>query len=147
MVTIKQATKSELKDIVPLFTAYRLFYGQDQEEATALAFLKERLEKKESIIFVAYKNSIPVGFTQLYPTFSSVSLKTSLILNDLYVSEDHRNTGIAKALLQKAKIYCRDKNYKGLALETATNNPAQYLYEKAGWKKDVHVFHYFWAAN
>lgn len=147
MVTIKQATKSELKHIVPLFTAYRLFYGQDKDEAAALAFLQERLNKNESIIFVAYKQSIPVGFTQLYPTFSSVSLKPSLILNDLYVSEDNRNTGIAKALLQAAKTYCSNKNYKGLALETATNNPAQFLYEKVGWKKDVHVFHYFWTAK
>ncbi|HAI44518.1 MAG TPA: GNAT family N-acetyltransferase, partial [Maribacter sp.] len=34
--------------------------------------------------------------------------------------------------------------YKGLALETAIDNPAQKLYEKLDWEKDSHCFHYFW---
>ena len=87
-----------------------------------------------------------MGFTQLYPSFSSVSLKATLILNDLYVHETNRNTGVAKTLLNTAKTYCNNNNFKGLALETATDNPAQYLYEKQGGKKDIHSFHYFWAA-
>lgn len=147
MATIKQAIHSDIKDIVPLFNAYRIFYGQDHNEAGAFKFLSERLNKKESIILIAYENNIAVGFTQLYPTFSSVSLKATLILNDLFVREESRKTGIAKALLKEAKAYCIKNNYKGLSLETATQNPAQHLYEKLGWKKDVHVFHYFWTAN
>ncbi len=147
MVTIKQASELDLGDIAPLFNAYRVFYGQHNNETAARDYLHARFKKEESIIFLAYLNNVAVGFTQLYPTFSSVSLKRSLILNDLFVSEESRNSGIAKALLQEAKSYCRKKNYKGLSLETAKDNPAQYLYENLGWKKDVHVFHYFWEAN
>jgi GNAT superfamily N-acetyltransferase len=147
MITIKQATEKEVDDILPLFNAYRLFYGQPVQRAEALSFIKDRLIKQESIIFISYQDNVPVGFTQLYPTFSSVSLKATLILNDLYVHEAYRNTGVAKALLNRAKTYCNHNNYKGLALETATDNPAQYLYEKLGWEKDVHCFHYFWRAT
>ncbi|MFT6795756.1 MAG: GNAT superfamily N-acetyltransferase [Maribacter sp.] len=147
MVTIKQATEAELNDIAPLFNAYRVFYGQTPNETAALAFIEDRFVKKDSIIFLAYEKQVPVGFTQLYPTFSSVSLKASLILNDLYVIEANRNAGIAKRLLDTAKIYCRNNSYKGLSLETATDNPAQHLYEKLSWKKDVHCFHYFWSAK
>ncbi len=147
MITIKKASEEELHQIAPLFDAYRVFYGQMPNETAALAFLKERFEKKESIIFLAYENHIAVGFTQLYTTFSSVSLQATLILNDLYVIKANRNAGIAKSLLDTAKIYCRKNNYKGLALETATDNPAQHLYEELGWKRDVHYFHYFWSAK
>lgn len=147
MVTIKQATTAELHDIVLLFDAYRIFYGQTTNEKAAFDFLEDRFVKKDSIIFLAYVDLLPVGFTQLYPTFSSVSLKASLILNDLYVIEAHRNAGIAKLLLEAAKVYCENNNNKGLALETATDNPAQHLYEKLGWKKDVHCFHYFWTSK
>ncbi|MFD0797710.1 GNAT family N-acetyltransferase [Maribacter chungangensis] len=147
MVTIKQVSEAELEDILPLFNAYRLFYGQFINESAALDFLKDRLTKKESVIFLSYNNKVPVGFTQLYPTFSSVSLQSSLILNDLFVHKSYRNKGIAKKLLEAAKRYCGTNNYKGLALETATDNPAQYLYEKEGWQKDVHCFHYFWTAK
>ncbi len=147
MVTIKQGTEKEIDDILPLFNAYRLFYGQPLQGMEALHFVKNRITKKESVIFIAYLNNTPTGFTQLYPTFSSVSLKATLILNDLYVDEAYRNKGIAKKLLNTAKTYCDSYDYKGIALETATDNPAQYLYEKMGWKKDVHSFHYFWQAK
>jgi len=68
------------------------------------------------------------------------------VLNDLFVSDQHRKKGIGEALLNHAKHYCKELGYKGLALETATDNPAQDLYERLGWKKDVLCFHYFWTA-
>ena len=58
------------------------------------------------------------------------------ILNDLYVTKEYRKQGIGVALLNKAKELCREQKYKGLALQTETTNPAQYLYERLGWKKD-----------
>lgn len=147
MLSIIQAEEIHLQDIVPLFDAYRIFYEQKSNPQAALFFLKNRLSKKESIIFVAYHHKIPVGFTQLYFSFSSVSLQPSLVLNDLYVKNEFRQKKIGEALLKKAKSYCLENGYKGLALETATDNPAQSLYEKLGWKKDSHCFHYFWATE
>ena len=91
----------------------------------------------------AQNNSI--GFTQLYPTFSSVSMRPFYILNDLFVLPEIRNTGIGAALLSKAKDLCKKENNKGLALETAIDNPAQKLYERLGWERDSNFHHYFWA--
>ena len=84
--------------------------------------------------------------TELF-TFSSVSLQPSLILNDLFVRKEFRGKEVGQALLEKSKSFCREKGYKGLALETAVDNPAQKLYEKLDWKKDSHCFHYFWTAE
>jgi GNAT superfamily N-acetyltransferase len=88
-------------------------------------------------------NDEAVGFTQLYPSFSSVSMQRSYILNDLFVGERYRKQGIGVALLNKAKQLCRDNSFKGLALETETSNPAQHLYESLGWVKNTDL-QYFW---
>lgn len=138
------ANLSDVEQIAPLFDAYRVFYGQASNVAGARTFLKERLQNNEAIIFLALENDIPTGFTQLYKTFSSVSLQPFFILNDLYVAPEFRNKGVGEALLNHAKSHCTTLGYKGLALETAIDNPAQKLYERLGWKKDESYFHYFW---
>ncbi|MEZ4808807.1 MAG: GNAT family N-acetyltransferase [Allomuricauda sp.] len=138
------ATLSDLEQIAPLFDAYRVFYGQPSDLEAARTFLKDRFLNHESVIFLALENGIPTGFTQLYRTFSSVSMQPSFILNDLYVAPESRKKGTGEALLNHAKSYCRALGFKGLSLETAVDNPAQKLYEKLGWEKDEAYFHYFW---
>lgn len=141
---IKNASLSDLELIVPLFDAYRVFYEQSSDFDASRSFIKERFFNNETVIFLALENDDPVGFTQLYKTFSSVSLQPFYILNDLFVSPEFRKKGTGEALLDHAKSFCQKQGFKGLALETATNNPAQKLYERMGWEKDEDYFHYFW---
>lgn len=147
MPKILMATEAHLPQLLPLFDAYRQFYGQESDLAGAGEFLKNRIRKQESILFLALSGTAPAGFTQLFRSFSSVSLQPLLILNDLFVAAPFRKKGIGEALLLKAQDYCREKKYKGLALETAVDNRAQYLYERLGWEKDSRCFHYFWKAG
>ena len=104
------------------------------------------MNNKESIIFIAYLDGQPAGFTQLYPSFSSVTLERMYILNDLFVNPKYRGNAVGKALLTHAQKFTKDLGYKGLALATAVDNRAQILYEKMGWVKDEAFFHYFWKA-
>lgn len=147
MVSIVKASKEHINDLLPLFNSYRVFYKQESNLEAAKDFLEKRLDLNEAIIFLAYINDNPAGFTLLYKTFSSVSLLPVFILNDLYVDKDYRQKGIGEALLNRAKKHCIEKQHKGLALETDVNNPAQKLYEKLGWEKDSHCFHYFWSVK
>ncbi len=147
MVRLVRASKENLEEIVPLFDQYRLFYKQDSDLHGAKAFLTDRFNNNESVIFLAYFNDDPVGFTQLYPMFSSVSMQRSYVLNDLFVTAPYRKKQIGEALLNKAKEFCIASNAKGLALETGIRNPAQKLYEKLNWVKDLDCFHYFWTAQ
>ena len=141
---IIQVKIEHLNLVAPLFDGYRVFYGQKSDLALAESFLRERIEQKESIIFVAMESENAIGFTQLYPSFSSVSAERLWILNDLFVLPEVRGKGVGEAILNHAKQFAKATNSKGLSLETAENNPAQKLYEKLNWQKEEGFFHYFW---
>jgi ribosomal protein S18 acetylase RimI-like enzyme len=134
--------------LVPLFDAYRVFYNQEPDREGARKFLTGRINNNESVIFAAMKEEdgehIAMGFTQLYPSFSSVSMKKAWILNDLFVAESFRNAGAAEALLKAAEEFGRGTSARYLMLETQiSNTPAQNLYEKLGWKRDEEHFYYY----
>ncbi len=144
MITVKQAHPEDVHMLAPLFNAYRVFYGEISNITGSIDFISERLTRKQSVVFIAFSKNQAVGFTQLYPIFSSVSMQSFYVLNDLYVQPDRRNQGVGEALLKQAQQFCIEKKCKGLALETANDNPAQKLYERLGWQKDQQFLHYFW---
>lgn len=140
---ILQATIEEAEGVSTLFNLYRIFYQQESDLDGARTYIKERIENKESIIFVAKDKQNYVGFMQLYPIFSSISMKRAWVLNDLYVDEKARKQGVAELLLHKAKEYAIETGAKSISLETAPDNDsAQRLYEKNGYKRDTEFYHY-----
>lgn len=142
--TILRAELRHLRDLVPLFEGYRKFYRAEAAPDRAADFLRLRIERDESVIYIAYDENCAVGFTQLYPIFSSVSMQRIWVLNDLYVSPEQRGNSIGRSLLLRAQEYAADDSAKSLILETGIHNPAQKLYEHLGWKKDEEYLHYVW---
>lgn len=138
--------RAELEDldaVVPLFDGYRVFYGQPSDLDAARTFLADRLKRGESVIFLAVAEGEIVGFTQLYPSYSSVSLKRLWILNDLFVEPDARQSGAGRALVLRAERWATETGAKGLTLSTqVTNLSAQRLYEACGWTADDEFLHY-----
>jgi ribosomal protein S18 acetylase RimI-like enzyme len=127
----------------PLFDAYRAFYGQASDPELVHEFLRERLTREESVVFVALEGEAALGFTQLYPSFSSVSARRLWILYDLFVAPEARGRNVGAALLEKARRFAVKTGTKRLTLATALDNlPAQRLYEKLGWKRDETFYHY-----
>jgi len=143
-ITIKQATVEDAAHIIPLFNAYRMFYGQHSNISAAGEFITQRLQNNQSVIFIAFNtDGKAVGFTQLYPIFSSVGLKNAWLLNDLYVTEAERGKRIATMLLDAAKEHGRQTNSGWLMLQTAiTNHAAQKAYEANGWQRDNDYYVY-----
>jgi len=141
---IIRASQKDVDRVAPLFDQYREFYKERADAEGARSFLMERLTKNESVVFLAVDRELSaVGFIQLYPSFSSVSMKRLWILNDLFVLPAARKRGVGEALLQRAEEFARQTNAKGLELETWVNNlPAQHLYEKCGWKRNVEFYQY-----
>lgn len=135
MTTMVRRTGLTHLDVVArLFDQYRGFYGQPSDLATATAFIRARMERDESVIFLAWNDDAAVGFTQLYPAFSSVSASRVWILNDLLVVPEARRRGVASALLSAAAEFARADGALRLELETDHDNAAaQALYRAMGW--------------
>src|SRR5699024_595415 len=116
---IIQATLEDLDTLTELFNLYRLFQKQESDEIGS------------------------AGFALLYPSFTSVGMQRSWILNDLYVKESFRNQGVAHELLHEVIEFAKSTNANGVALETCDDNyVAQRLYEKVGFKKEENLFYY-----
>jgi ribosomal protein S18 acetylase RimI-like enzyme len=134
----RAATPGDLDAIAPLFDAYRQFYRQPPDLTLAREYLRERMERGESVIFVAEDASgRVVGFTQLYPTFCSVRAAPTFVLYDLFVAPEARGTGAGRVLMQAAEAHAASTGAARLELSTAkTNVVAQSLYESLGWARD-----------
>lgn len=143
-IEVRQASLADLDALAGLFDEYRRFYGGESDLPAAKAFLRARFDHGESTMFIAHDRTSPVGFAQLYPSFSSLSMARTFILNDLYVHLLLRRRGVATRLLTAAENFGSTLGAVRLTLSTAiTNEGARALYAAAGWKRDeqFHVFH------
>jgi GNAT superfamily N-acetyltransferase len=139
-LTIRRADPGDrdVSLIAPLFDSYRQFYGVPPDPQAAAAFIRDRLQAKESIIFLAEAGAEgarePVGFVQLFPSFSSVAACRVWVLNDLFVAPDARGHGVGRALMEAARQHAVQTGAKRLTLETMTENRAAWsLYEELGY--------------
>jgi len=143
-MNIIKATINHLDILTPLFDAYMVFYRQESNPEKHRTFLNERIRQKEAEIFLAVAdNGEGMGFTLLYPTFSSVSQARIFTLNDLFVHNNHRRKGVASELMKAAGNYCQSLGAVRLHLETESDNhSAQKLYEREGWVRESNYFYY-----
>jgi ribosomal protein S18 acetylase RimI-like enzyme len=131
---VRRITAEEAGLVVELFDKYRTFYKQPSDIKLAESFITERLNNNESVIYVAFIRYQPVGFTQLYPKYSSMRAVKNWILNDLYVDEAYRKQGVASELINAATNFAKANNARFVQLETqAENYTAQSLYESIGF--------------
>jgi ribosomal protein S18 acetylase RimI-like enzyme len=141
---VTQAHTDNIEQLALLFDAYRQFYGQPPDLEGARHFVTERLNRNESVIFLAVDGGQTVGFVQLYPSFTSTWMKRLWILNDLFVAPHARGHGIGTALLEESRQFAVKTNARGLVLETSKDNrEAQRVYEKSGWKRDELFYTYY----
>jgi GNAT superfamily N-acetyltransferase len=137
-VEVRQATAEDLDLLVPLFDVYRQFYRQPSDPGRAQRFLRERMEHNQSVILLAFEGAAALGFTQLYPSFSSGAMAPIFILNDLFVAPEARRRGVGSALLDAAASHGRRTGALRLVLSTElTNTTAQAVYERMGWRRDT----------
>lgn len=140
---IIHATVDDIEILAPVFDQYRVWYGMESDLNGSRNFLTHRLRNNESVVFVAVADNAVVAFTQLYPLFSSVSMESVWLLNDLFVSETSRKQGIGTALLETATQFGRESGALRLELATGIENfSAQALYKSHGWKQNKTFLHF-----
>ena len=142
----RRATANDLNQVAKLFDAYRVFYRKDSDINGATAFLTQRFEQQDSEIIVAEDASQNIiGFTQLYPLFSSTRMQKLWLLNDLFVDQNARTKGVGIGLIEKAKELVIETEACGMFLETEkTNDIGNNLYPKTGFEYNSGSNFYEW---
>jgi GNAT superfamily N-acetyltransferase len=140
-IAVRQAVAADIEALAALFDQYRQFQGQAGDLAAARAFLAQRVDHGESVVFIATAGDTAVGFAQLYPSYSSVSLSRVFILNDLFVLEAMRGQRVASQLLSALESYAWSFGASRVTLNVARGNvSAQQVYTARGWKQDDQFF-------
>jgi len=136
-VSIRRADARDVDAVAPMFDSYRQFYSQPADLSRARDFLQRRMAHRESVLWVAERDGVVVGFAHLFPMFSSVRTARIWVLNDLYVAAHARRGGVARSLLDQAARFAREDGAARIVLETARDNTAaRALYRAAGWVED-----------
>ena len=143
-MTVAPASLDDLEAVATLFDAYRVFYGQPSDLGKARAFMEARLTCGDSHVILAWSESgVPMGFTQLYPSFSSVRLAPVWILNDLFVDPRFRGRGVGRHLMRRGEDAARAAGACAVTLATQVQNArARKLYEGLGYVRDEEFDHY-----
>lgn len=142
-ITGLRAEPSELDELAILFNLYREFQGEPSNLSAAREFLLARFNLGDSAVFVARDTQVPIGFAQLYPSYSSVALARVFVLNDLFVQDSARRKGVAAQLLTAVEAYAWSLGAVRVTLNVEKNNePGQALYEAHGWGRDQQFYMY-----
>ena len=141
---IIEAEKNHINQIGELFDLYRQFYKYDSDIVKSTNYIKDRIIKKESKIFIAIdEDNRAIGFVQLYETFGSLDLGKIIVLYDLYVRKECRKNKIGKELMVASHNYAKKMKIKRIQLSTAIDNfIGQSLYESLGYVKDSDFYTY-----
>ena len=143
MLDIKRASLVDLQQLLPLFENYQKFYQIRQNSGKCFEFLTQRLNKKDSIIYLAYSDQTAVGFAQIFPQFSSMAMQVIWLLNDLYVNQENRQRGVATQLVKNIENQAACEKIFSIKLATAINNEkARKLYDSLGYTTIDQFKHY-----
>ena len=144
-IILREVNPGDISELAKIFDQYRVFYSKQTDVQGAVEFLTKRFEEGSSQILIAIAGNQIVGFTQLYPTFSSLRMSKILILNDLFVVQDYRQLGIGSMLLKVATEFAGKEGFAVLTLQTEINNTqARSVYTENGWALDTeHVYYSF----
>ncbi|MEO3323772.1 GNAT family N-acetyltransferase [Enterobacter cloacae] len=147
-IIIRYGTPDDGEQLSMLVDLYREFYGEEINHSRSLEFVRERLYLGDSKVIVAVSGGKIVGFVQLFPSFSTVTLQRLWILNDLYVLEDFRSRKVGLKLLESAKAFALEHGAKELFIEGAVSNArARAVYERFGFVENIEYKYYHLPLN
>jgi GNAT superfamily N-acetyltransferase len=137
---IDEVTEADLPELLPLMRGYCDFYEVDPSDADLLAMSRALIDdpEREGVQFIARDgDGWATGFATIFWTWSTLSASRIGVMNDLFVDERSRGTGVAEALIAACAERCRERGATSLDWTTARDNHrAQRLYERVGARRD-----------
>jgi GNAT superfamily N-acetyltransferase len=132
---IAPISPERFEELLPLIAAYQRFYEVEGiDEARNRSFFHRFLAPSEDgLLLGARRDGQLLGYACLYWHFSSLEAVETLLMNDLYVTEDARGQGVGRALIEATAEVARERGAPFVEWSTAPDNhTAQRLYDSTG---------------
>ena len=148
--TIRKATLNDKEIWVKLNSAFMEFEIEDDSfwNSPEDNDLGETFDKaiKESelidLIIIENENGLVIGFANLMKTFSVWSKGKGLILDDLFISEEHQGKGYGKEVMLLLEEYAINGGYKRLQFQSEETNKGAYeFYTRLGYLSENMKFY------
>ena len=138
---IATVTEADLPELLPLMRGYCDFYGVAPSDEALLSMSRTLIADPEregaQLIARDEEDGAAAGFATIFWTWSTLSGSRIGVMNDLFVAEGARGTGVAEALIAACVERCRARGATSLEWTTARDNyRAQRLYERVGARRD-----------
>jgi GNAT superfamily N-acetyltransferase len=133
---IWRAAPEEAADVARLLTAFRDWWGRDWPDDASFAASVDRLIGRDDTEFLlaAGDDRSPLGIAQLRYRWSVWTEAQDCWLEDLYVLDSARGTGMGRALVQASLDRARERGCRRVELDVNTGNAAaRRLYESLGF--------------
>jgi len=133
--TIRPATENDFEAILALIKELALFEKAPEKVTNTVAQMKA--EKDFFQAWVAEKNDGEIIGMALFYDVYYTWVGRSLYLDDLYVKEKYRGSGVGKKLLDKVIEIGKQNNCKRIRWQVLDwNTPAMEFYQKIGANLD-----------
>jgi GNAT superfamily N-acetyltransferase len=137
---ITTVAEADLLELLPLMRGYCDFYEVDPSDDDLLAMSRVLIadpDREGTQLIARDDEGRASGFATIFWTWTTLSAARIGVMNDLFVSERARGTGVAEALIAACAERCRAHGAVSLDWTTARDNHrAQRLYERVGAKRD-----------
>jgi GNAT superfamily N-acetyltransferase len=134
--SITRVGVADLDELLPLMRGYCDFYEVDPSDDDLLALSRALIgdPEREGLQLIARDaEGRAIGFATIFWSWSTSDAARLGIMNDLFVAEGARGSGVAEALIEACRGECASRGIKRLAWQTAPSNArAQKVYDRVG---------------
>jgi GNAT superfamily N-acetyltransferase len=132
---IEPVTEAQFDQLLPLIAAYQRFYEVEEidEERNRTFFIRFIAPSNDGLLLGAWRDEQLLGYACLYWHFTSLVPAETVLMNDLFVTEEARGQGVGRALIEASAEVARKRGAHHLEWATAPDNAtAQHLYDATG---------------
>lgn len=133
---IEPVREADLADLLPLMRGYCDFYGVAPSDDALLALARALIAdpEHEGLQLLARDEAgRATGFATVYWSWETLAAGRIGVMNDLFVAEEARGTGLAEALIAACRERCAARGARRLTWQTALDNHrARAVYDRVG---------------
>ena len=135
---IERVREEDLQDLLPLMRGYCDFYATAPADDDLVALSRALLAdpEREGAQLLARdreRGGAAAGFATVYWTWSTTTARRLAVMNDLFVADTARGTGLAEALIAACADLAGAHGVRALSWSTApSNRRAQRVYDRTG---------------